>query len=244
MFTHQMRAVNHFFNPFWDQPAIYPYCTDGTTNGLSWCAQRGGLYDYVPVSGFWIGKPSPEWGQAFNPFFQNQPQSNFTDDRENYFTWEYAKKYYYAALTGDSTNLLDEMGNPISGVTITNNMSEDDRNYCFALTFRAVGQVMHLIEDSGQPERARNQAHPLSDQGFWGLWDFGFEHYAMYKYNFLGTAANNISWQRIVGSDPTPIRTFCAQDLHLLHFFRTPAPGWQSFRATIFSHTVRFIIIM
>jgi hypothetical protein len=38
-----MRSVNHFYNPFWDNGSIYPYPCDDWGN--SWLFQEGGLYD-------------------------------------------------------------------------------------------------------------------------------------------------------------------------------------------------------
>jgi len=56
------------------------------------------------------------------------------------WSWQEARSFYYAALTSDTQATRDES---------------------WADTFRAVGQIMHLIEDAGQPAHVRNDAHGM-----------------------------------------------------------------------------------
>ncbi|OGW38148.1 MAG: hypothetical protein A2Y97_01485 [Nitrospirae bacterium RBG_13_39_12] len=56
------------------------------------------------------------------------------------WSWSDARNYFYSALT--STN-------------------KTQRNEYFARTFRAVGQLMHLVQDASVPEHVRNDAHVL-----------------------------------------------------------------------------------
>ncbi len=65
------------------------------------------------------------------------------------YSWNDARNYYYTALTASNPNTRD------------NN---------FAETFRALGQVMHLVQDMSIPEHARNDGHLLlNDYEQWAL---------------------------------------------------------------------------
>ena len=172
-----MRPVNHFYNPFWDNSNIYPY-------GNEWSSQEGGLYDDIAtgVAGvdLYVGKPLPRWGHDGCPCPDTPPDSYFTRSDDNYFSWIMAREYFYAALSGDSTE-IDGIGR-VEGKT---NMNENERDRCFALLFRSLGQLLHLVQDAGQPEHNRNDAHILS--GFRG----GFEHYAS-KYNCTSQSCSSV----------------------------------------------------
>ena len=56
------------------------------------------------------------------------------------YSWRDARRYYLTALRGESPT---------------------DREQAFADTFRALGQVMHLVVDASVPEHVRADAHPL-----------------------------------------------------------------------------------
>jgi len=188
-----MRSVNHFYNPFWDNKYIYPYYNE------DWFVQEGGLYDeiYIPImigyTPLFIpilvqGKPLLWWG--YDGCSRTSPNSDFTRSDNNYFSWKMARKYFYAAVSGDSAEI-----DGIGGIEGKVNMNEEERDRCFALLFRSLGQLLHLVQDAGQPEHTRNDAHPLS--GLWG----GFEHYAtIYNCNSQ-SCSFVIPWQSIVKSD-------------------------------------------
>ncbi|MFH2047590.1 MAG: hypothetical protein ABIK92_20875 [Pseudomonadota bacterium] len=55
-----------------------------------------------------------------------------------YYSWNDARSYYYKALTDPD---------------------EDSRENNFAETFRALGQIMHLVQDVSVPEHVRNDGH-------------------------------------------------------------------------------------
>ncbi len=63
------------------------------------------------------------------------------------YSWRNGRDYFYNALTANN---------------------EDQRNNNFADTFRAVGQVMHLIEDASVPAHVRNDSH---------IWGYNYESY-------------------------------------------------------------------
>ena len=56
------------------------------------------------------------------------------------YSWRDARRYYFDALRGETQN---------------------DREQGFADTFRALGQVMHLVVDASVPEHVRADPHPL-----------------------------------------------------------------------------------
>ncbi|SPD75286.1 hypothetical protein PITCH_A510021 [uncultured Desulfobacterium sp.] len=190
-YYNNIRSVNHFYNPFWDNRGIYPYPDDGW--GHDWNYQRGGLYDDLLELGIWRGKPLMEW--AYNGCPETPPISEFTRSEDNYFSWVYARKYFYSALSGDSTE-IDGVG----GVEGKINMTEQERGRCFALLFRTLGQLVHLLQDTGMPEHTRNDAHPLSSVN-------GFELDAT-KHNFNSPDwVCVIPWQSLVKSD-NPVLDF------------------------------------
>lgn len=61
------------------------------------------------------------------------------------WSWQNARDRYYAALVS----------------TVTSAASQGQRVKAFADTFRALGQVMHLVVDASVPEHTRNDIHPL-----------------------------------------------------------------------------------
>ncbi len=73
-------------------------------------------------------------------------------DHDEGYSWEDAKEYYYLALTSQD---------------------KADRDKYFAMTFRAVGQVLHLLQDMGTPAHVRNDSHVLP--GFYGT--DAYEHF-------------------------------------------------------------------
>ena len=66
---------------------------------------------------------------------------------EEAYSWNDAREYYFKAVTSET---------------------KDDRNKYWSETFRALGQVMHLLQDSANPSHVRNDPHPVDD----GLHDF------------------------------------------------------------------------
>ncbi|MDY6974367.1 MAG: hypothetical protein SV775_18935 [Thermodesulfobacteriota bacterium] len=128
-----------------------------------------------------------------DPEDPDPPISDFTISDDNYFSWVMARKYFYAALFGDSSEL-----DGIGGIEGKSNMNEKERDRCFAVLFRSLGQLMHLVQDAGQPEHTRNDAHPLSNFEVVG----GFEYYAK-KHNFSSPlwSSTIIPWDVIVKSE-------------------------------------------
>ncbi len=64
-----------------------------------------------------------------------------------FWSWNDAREYYFKALTSET---------------------KADRDIYWGKTFRALGQVMHLLQDSANPSHVRDDPHPFDD----GLHDF------------------------------------------------------------------------
>lgn len=139
------RSRNHFHNPLlpWDQAGLYKTWDFDLFTGQS--------------SALWV---------------QNQESRRLTDLGGDW-SWKKARQFYYAALTGDSTApelngfKVDEGWSHSTTITSRTNMSEAEKNMFFAWTFRAVGQVMHLVEDASVPSHTRNDVHILPEYEHW-----------------------------------------------------------------------------
>jgi len=99
----------------------------------------GGLWEYSGLDAnlvfHYTGRSSILWAQ------------NSNQDPGGKWSWHDARMYFYTALTG-----RDFYGNVIAP-------TQKDRERYFADTFRAVGQVMHLIQDASVPAHGRNEIH-------------------------------------------------------------------------------------
>lgn len=81
------------------------------------------------------------WGIFFSAKdWATTPIGNQYEDGQ--YSWFDARDYYWKALTS---------------------INKDDREKYFAETFRAIGQVMHLVQDMSVPAHVRNDAHPIGD---------------------------------------------------------------------------------
>ena len=94
-----------------------------------------------------ITKKAVDWALGYQDSFANTPT---LEVRSGNFSYADATEYYYQALTYQG-----------STVFTVNNSEEDSqtRFIYWSLTFRALGQVVHLLEDMGQPQHTRNASH-------------------------------------------------------------------------------------
>jgi hypothetical protein len=99
----------------------------------------------LTVFGFARGLTAPDWAtgsvDAFNQL--NVPRSS----RENHFTVFDAREALFRALTG-----RDRLERVVAS-------TEAERNKYWATTFRALGDVVHLVQDMAQPQHTRNDRH-------------------------------------------------------------------------------------
>jgi hypothetical protein len=86
-------------------------------------------------------------------------QQDFPDNKTGDWSWGKAREYFYAYLTGRD----------FSGNTVADDKA--DREAAFADCFRAVGQVLHLLQDMSVPLHTRNDVHILPLLGI-GRWTF------------------------------------------------------------------------
>jgi hypothetical protein len=92
-----------------------------------------------------LGQKAPDWALGSSDVF-NQP-NNPDPNRRNHFSLFDARESMYRALTG-----RDSQGNVIASTELV-------RNQYWATTFRSLGDVVHLLQDMGQPQHTRNDPH-------------------------------------------------------------------------------------
>jgi hypothetical protein len=123
------RIVNHFYDPRNDQ---------ALTIGIP------------------VGKKAPDWGIGANDAFADQNDADTF--RRNHFTVFDARESMFRALTGMDKNGSQAIG--VGGtVPATATDKETVRKAYWATTFRALGDLVHLIQDMAQPQHTRNDAH-------------------------------------------------------------------------------------
>ena len=88
--------------------------------------------------------------------FSASPQA--VDNFRNHFTIPSAREAMWRALT-----LTNEAGAPAQ--RIAGDTEEQTRKAYWASTFRALGNVLHLNQDMGQPQHARNEGHGPGHSG-------------------------------------------------------------------------------
>ncbi|MBI2571312.1 MAG: hypothetical protein HYV63_30265 [Candidatus Schekmanbacteria bacterium] len=164
-----MKAMNHHYNPAW-QVYAGDRRQEGGLDDVSLVNVLGADHDLPRVGrGVTVnwGRPVPRWALG-EDFSASRILSKFHRDDWNHNAWshEAARRYFWDALT------LDHWGWPVEEAeTVMKGLLDrtdparaefpaPSRQGAFARVFRALGQVMHLIEDSAQPEHARNDAHP------------------------------------------------------------------------------------
>ncbi len=137
-----VRVVNHFYDPLNNEPLTFWYFHDKK------------------------GKTAPAWALGVDNPFIDSPEE--TTGRVNHFTILDAREAMFRALTGRTVdkqtkkvNKLvglegggqDIYGDPIEGTPRLAN--EQDRLAYWATTFRALGDVAHLVQDMSQPQHTR-----------------------------------------------------------------------------------------
>ena len=132
--------------PFGDNPQDDPYHQpDGFFRVLN--------HFYDPVNqrplnlvGFGVGTIAPQWAIGSQDVF-SQPNSPAAS-RWNHFTVFDAREAMYRALTGQSVD-----GLPVAA-------TKEVRNKYWATTFRALGDVVHLLQDMAQPQHTPYVSFP------------------------------------------------------------------------------------
>lgn len=140
--------------------------------------ERGILYChfYNPINGFGYTDSDGD--------VKGQSLIARANDATNEWSYEMAKKFYYAALTGDNNEIVDSFtrirdGNPFYKSHLLSrqtNMSKEDRDQYFAWTLQALGHTLHLIQDASVPAHTRNDLH--------GPWE-PFENWTVKNIDYL-----------------------------------------------------------
>ncbi|WP_148665420.1 hypothetical protein [Sulfurifustis variabilis] len=102
-------------------------------------------HDWPLNVGAVLGKKAPDWAVGAKDIF-SQPHTP-EPGRRNHFTVFDAREAMYRALTG-----RDREGQAIA-------KTQEERNKYWATTFRALGDIVHLIQDMAQPQHTRNDPH-------------------------------------------------------------------------------------
>ncbi len=119
-------------NHFYDPVHDKPMTVGGLTNGAT------------------LGAKSPDWALGTWDVFANPAVPN--ESRKNHFSTLDAREAMWRALT-----LRDKQGNSVDSFdTMT---TEQIRKAYWATTFRALGDVLHMIQDLAQPQHSRNEPH-------------------------------------------------------------------------------------
>ena len=156
-----------------------------------------------------LGQNAPDWGTgSANAFaMPNTPDTN----RRNHFTVFDARESMYRALTG-----RDSQGNELKPAgTLTK--PKDIRNAYWATTFRALGDIVHLVEDMAQPQHTRNDAHSGVP---------GFGHESVYE-AYIEARATGASFFNIDGTY-APIQSLNYNSGYPATTFNTYSDFWST----------------
>lgn len=127
------RVFNHFYNPVHNI-------------GL------GDLVDATDCNSLQPCRRAIDWATGYVDALSSTPQVD-TQSR-NHFSWQSAREAQYRALT----NKRDHNNNGTYEASEAE-MDSEERMYLWSSTFRALGDVIHLIQDMAQPQHTRQDAH-------------------------------------------------------------------------------------
>jgi hypothetical protein len=180
------RASNHFHDPA--RPLNGAGLSDTFWFTSGWCSL--GDYPFGELTSNLV------WATGFTAAGQNVPSAT-----GNTWDWHAARKFFYVALTGDSMELdglkIAEGPWPWQKTTIAGQtgLNEPEREKYLAWAFRAMGNVLHLLQDVSVPAHVRNDF--LSHRRINGLdkfnpvaWGIGnpYEHYVKHHNDLVENA--------------------------------------------------------
>ena len=129
------RVFNHFYDPVYNRPLTVPGALQGSVQSLN----NGPVQTAVN----WATGSADSFGAPNTP----------NTERHNHFTLVDAREAMYRAATG-----RDSTGNTDIGPDNTP-ATEAVRKAYWATVFRSLGDVVHLVQDMGQPQHTRNDGH-------------------------------------------------------------------------------------
>jgi len=133
------RVFNHFYDPVYNRPLTVPPAFQSWLVALNDGAVQTAV-DWATGSVSSFGAPN-----------------TLNTDRRNHFTLVDAREAMYRAVTG-----RDVAGNTDIGPNGTP-ATKEVRDAYWATVFRSLGDVVHLVQDMGQPQHTRNEAHSPAD---------------------------------------------------------------------------------
>ncbi len=132
------------------------------------------------------GEKSVNWALGYVDSFANPPQVDA--QRENSYSYTDARDAYWWALTRQYRRGASP---PYSAEE--RELDARDRMRLWATTFRALGNVVHVLEDAGQPQHTRNDAHSMINspqaqafEGYTNARVLGFGDVGDYVRGFFG----------------------------------------------------------
>jgi hypothetical protein len=136
------RFCNHFFDPYRTRPL--------TVGGLSSA--------FCPNTGVNGNRAANEW--ATSPYKGWKALVQQSVQYRNHFTIVHARELMWRALT---LTKLDQSGSGYTSIEPVGTAKEKEakRMQYWASTFKALGNVVHLVQDAAQPQHARNEDHPV-----------------------------------------------------------------------------------
>lgn len=148
-----LRATRHFYDPLYDRAFDYP----------DYCA----TYTCMKSIAWALGRTNPL-----------MPGSDVDDtSRRNHFSWQDARNNYWWALVLKRDRQGDGYD---SGDAVLDGFERMTR---WTSTINDLGHVIHLVQDAGQPQHVRNDAHgpPLAVAWPESEADAAFEAYTDYR---------------------------------------------------------------
>lgn len=162
------RVMNHFYDPIRNSPL-----TLSVAQSSAFSAATGESTNF-------FGAPSWALGVTNAAQDSNTPITS----RTNHYSIFDAREAMYRALTGKKKD----------GTAIATTQAE--RNKYWATTFRALGDVVHLLQDMAQPQHTRNEPHSgIPGFGHESIFEFYIEARAKGAFEFPidGTTAQPLS---------------------------------------------------
>jgi hypothetical protein len=136
------RFCNHFFDPYRGRAL--------SVGGISSA--------FCPNTGVNGNRAANEW--ANSPYKGWKALVQQSVQYRNHFTIVHARELMWRALT---LTKLDQSGSGYTSIEPVGTAKEKEakRLQYWASTFKALGNVVHLVQDAAQPQHARNEDHPV-----------------------------------------------------------------------------------
>lgn len=171
-----------------------------------------------------FGKKATDWALGtVDAFTTLSPDSS----RGNHFSWADARNNMFFAMTAERDANSDGVRSAAE-----READAEERLYRWATTFRSLGNVMHLLEDTAQPQHSRNDRHdPYSN-----YFDPERQAYEAFT-NARLLGANNVG-----GVDPTQGEQYVRSlnGLPISQSYLSPPMDANGYPAVSFSTPLRF----